>query len=433
MSTVVKKEVPCGGFDCHPDSPPDWQKCPFGELVEVNRDYPMERGREYPFLEMAAVKESFGGIIAYDTRALESSLSRFALNDTLFAKITPCAENGKIAFVDRLPSENGCGSTEFIVLSPRAGFDPFFVYSLASSPAVHSRAVSRMEGSTGRLRVTEETFKKWMWVSVPPDPNEQNRIAEALKAADDHVRALEEQLRKAERVALAVDQSHFAAGPHDVKFPYEYGTARTIQNGWEAKPLGKIADVTSGITLNQDREATENGVRYLTVINVHRGRIDLTEIRHLELRGNEPTTKRIAADDVMVIEGHASAAEIGRAALATEREEGMSFQNHLFRIRVFDRDEMRPRFLVRALNSARIRRHWAATANTSSGLNTINRTALRRLILPIPKPTEQELIIERLEAAEEAVTALRDQLTAARRVKQSLLQNLLTGKIRLKV
>jgi type I restriction enzyme S subunit len=197
--------------------------------------------------------------------------------------------------------------------------------------------------------------------------------------------------------------------------------------------LGKFADVTSGITLNQDREAADNGVRYLTVINVHRGRIDLTEVRYLEMRGNEAESKRIASGDVMVVEGHANSAEIGRAALATEREEGMSFQNHLFRVRVFDHEQMRPRFLVRALNSARVRRHWVATANTSSGLNTINRTALRRLILPVPKSKDQDAIIERFDAAEAVTTAIKAQLTAARRVKQALLQSLLTGKIRLKV
>lgn len=265
-----------------------------------------------------------------------------------------------------------------------------------------------------------------------PTRSEQVRIAQTLKAADDYIRALEEQIHTAERVAMALDQASFASGPHAVKFPYEYGTARTIPEDWDSMPLGKLADVTSGITLNQDREAADNGVRYLTVINVHRGRIDLTEVRHLEMRGNEAESKRIAPGDILVIEGHANSAEIGRAALATEREEGMSFQNHVFRIRVFDREQMRPRFLVRALNSARIRRHWVATANTSSGLNTINRTALRRLILPVPEPIEQEAIIGRLEAAEEVVTSLKTQLTAARRVKQSLLQNLLTGKIRLK-
>jgi type I restriction enzyme S subunit len=292
--------------------------------------------------------------------------------------------------------------------------------------------VEKLQHQTTQMRNLDLRDYLKVLVPVPADPAEQTRIAETLKAADDHIRAIEEQIRKAERVAVALDQEHFAASPHTVKFPYEYGTARTVSKGWTPEPLGKFADVTSGITLNQDREAGENGVRYLTVINVHRGRIDLTEVRHLELRGNEAETKRIAAGDVMVIEGHANSGEIGRAALATEREEGMSFQNHLFRVRVLDPEKVRPRFLVRALNSARIRRHWVATANTSSGLNTINRTALRRLIIPVPKPGEQDAIIERLEAAEEVVTALKSQLTAARRVKQSLLQNLLTGKIRLK-
>lgn len=292
--------------------------------------------------------------------------------------------------------------------------------------------VEKLQHQTTQMRNLDLRDYLKVLLPVPRDPEEQTRIAETLKAADDHIRVLEDQIRKAQRVAAALDQAHFAAGPHDVKFPYEYGTARTIPTGWDSMPLGKFADVTSGITLNQDREAADNGVRYLTVINVHRGRIDLTEVRHLEMRGREAETKRIAPGDIMVIEGHANSAEIGRAALATKREEGMSFQNHLFRIRVADTEQMRPRFLVRALNSARIRRHWVATANTSSGLNTINRTALRRLILPVPTPTEQDVIIEKLEAAEAVVTALRNQLTAARRVKQSLLQSLLTGKIRLK-
>ncbi|MGD0104061.1 MAG: restriction endonuclease subunit S, partial [Rhodopila sp.] len=115
---------------------------------------------------------------------------------------------------------------------------------------------------------------------IPP-PGEQTLIAKTLKAADDLFGALEEQIRKAERVAVALDQAHFAAGPHDVKFPYEYGTARTVPASCNSMPLGRFADVTSGITLNQDREAAENGVRYLTVINVHRGRIDLTQLPQL--------------------------------------------------------------------------------------------------------------------------------------------------------
>lgn len=294
-----------------------------------------------------------------------------------------------------------------------------------------SGQVTRVQHQTTQMRNLDLRDYLRLLIPFPPNPEEQTRIAETLKAADDHIRALEEQIRKAERLAIALGQFHFAVDSLAVKFPYEYGTERTIPRTWDAKRLGAFADITSGITLNQDREAAENGIRYLTVVNVYRGRIDLTEERHLELRGKESESKILASSDILVVEGHANPAEIGRAALVTEREAGMSFQNHLFRVRLENETEVRAKFLVRALNSERVRRHWVATSKTSSGLSTINRTALRRLVLPIPKPADQDFIVERLEAAEDLANALNTQLLAARRVKQSLLQNLLTGKIRL--
>jgi type I restriction enzyme S subunit len=89
----------------------------------------MKSGRDYPFVEMASVGEDFAGILRFDARPLEGSgLARFRVGDTLFAKITPCTQNGKVAFVGTLPDDVGLGSTEFIVLSPRLGTDPRFLY-----------------------------------------------------------------------------------------------------------------------------------------------------------------------------------------------------------------------------------------------------------------------------------------------------------------
>lgn len=291
--------------------------------------------------------------------------------------------------------------------------------------------VARVQHQTTQMRNLD--LRDYLRLRIPyPGKAEQLLIADAITEADRHIVAIEERLVAAQRLATALDQAHFAPGPHAVRFPYEYGTDRTIRGGWSAAPLKSIAEVSSGITLNQDREAANNGVRYLTVVNVYRGRIDLAEERYLELRGNEAETKVLSRNDVLVVEGHANAAEIGRAAIVSDREAGMSFQNHLFRVRLFNEYEVRARFLVRALNSQRVRRHWVATAKTSSGLSTINRTGLRRLVIPYPAPTEQDRIVDELEAAEAQVAAIDAQILAARRVKQSLLQNLLTGKVRLK-
>src|SRR5215211_4444553 len=87
-----------------------------------------------------------------------SSGARFENGDTLFARITPCLENGKTAFVQGLePGEVGSGSTEFIVLRGRH-VPPEFVYALARSSAFRDHAIKSMSGATGRQRVRETCF-----------------------------------------------------------------------------------------------------------------------------------------------------------------------------------------------------------------------------------------------------------------------------------
>jgi type I restriction enzyme S subunit len=89
--------------------------------------------------------------------------------------------------------------------------------------------------------------------------------------------------------------------------------------------------------------------------------------------------------------------------------------------------------LVYSLNSERVRRYWKAICNTSSGLNTINRRQLRRLeILKPPRP-EQEEIIELIEASKATIRSCEGKISALTALKKSLLQNLLTGKVRVRM
>ena len=80
-------------------------------------------------------------------------------------------------------------------------------------------------------------------------------------------------------------------------------------------PLKNLAAIGSGITLNQDRAAKGNGCRYLTVAHVQRGSISNDDPRYLELTVEERKTRLLESGDVLVVEGHASSMEIGRAAV----------------------------------------------------------------------------------------------------------------------
>lgn len=110
--------------------------------------------------------------------------SKFANSDTIMARITPCLENGKTAFVDILdPGEIAFGSTEFIVLRAKSGIsDPEFIYYLATSPAFRSVAIKSMVGSSGRQRVQQGVLEK-LELLVPP-LNVQHQIGTFLAQLD---------------------------------------------------------------------------------------------------------------------------------------------------------------------------------------------------------------------------------------------------------
>ena len=87
---------------------------------------------------------------------------RFTNGDTLLARITPCLENGKTAFIDFLDDgEVAFGSTEYIVLAPKNGTPPEMLYCLARYPAFVDYAVKNMNGSSGRQRVSAETVGQY--------------------------------------------------------------------------------------------------------------------------------------------------------------------------------------------------------------------------------------------------------------------------------
>ncbi|MDR0367753.1 MAG: restriction endonuclease subunit S [Bacteroidales bacterium] len=116
--------------------------------------------------------------------AAYTSGPKFRNGDTLLAKITPCLENGKTAFVDVLDdNEVAFGSSEFIVLREKQDIsDKEFVYYLAKSPAFRERAISCMEGTSGRKRVNDKTLKQQ--ILPVPDIATQRRIAALLSSLD---------------------------------------------------------------------------------------------------------------------------------------------------------------------------------------------------------------------------------------------------------
>ncbi|WP_405077228.1 restriction endonuclease subunit S [Limosilactobacillus reuteri] len=113
--------------------------------------------------------------------------SKFRNGDTLLARITPCLENGKTAFVNILgDDEIAYGSTEFYVLrAVKNKMDPYYLYYLTISKKFRNTMIKAMTGTSGRQRVPKEAVLEYL-MDVP-DFESQKKIGEKLKVIDDKI------------------------------------------------------------------------------------------------------------------------------------------------------------------------------------------------------------------------------------------------------
>ena len=147
--------------------PEGWGVAALPERIEVNPRRSLLKGRVAPYLPMANMPTHGHMPESVAVRPFGSGM-RFANGDTLVARITPCLENGKTAYVDFLTDDEiGWGSTEYIVLRPRSPLPNQFAYCLARSARFREFAIQNMSGTSGRQRVPATALRGFLMV-VPP-------------------------------------------------------------------------------------------------------------------------------------------------------------------------------------------------------------------------------------------------------------------------
>ncbi len=148
--------------------PEGWGLGSVTKIIEVNPTLSLKAGTLARYVDMALLPTSGPSVSGFISRETSSG-SRFQRGDTLVARITPCLENGKTALVDFLDDQEvGWGSTEFIVLRPRAPMSHVWPYLLARDDAFRAHLIAAMTGSSGRQRVPHSAVAAWE-MALPPD------------------------------------------------------------------------------------------------------------------------------------------------------------------------------------------------------------------------------------------------------------------------
>jgi len=218
------------------------------------------------FVEMAALSQNARDISAQDIeiRTAKAAGAHFQNGDTLLARITPCLENGKTALVRSLKADEiGEGSTEFIVLCGKEAGDNEFIYYLCRSPSFREFAISRMEGTSGRQRVSWQSIASFEFDCPAPDIRRAG--AALLTAVDDRIELLRQTNATLESIAQALFKSWFidfdpvrakAEGrePEGLDaamaalFPAEFEESALglIPKGWWPGRFGDLAELSKG-------------------------------------------------------------------------------------------------------------------------------------------------------------------------------------------
>ena len=185
--------------------PSGWKVVELTDLIEVNPKRPsLRKGESAPYVPMSSMPTSGHTPSQVSVRPFSSGM-RFVNGDTLLARITPCLENGKTAYVDFLKQgQVGWGSTEYIVLRPEPCLPFEFAYCLARSLEFRDFAIQSMTGTSGRQRVQPTAVGQFL---LPHPPEQIARMFGKL------VRPL------IERVRMGADESQNLTDLRDALLP----------------------------------------------------------------------------------------------------------------------------------------------------------------------------------------------------------------------
>ena len=450
--------------------PESWSSVPLADVVDFNPGIDKSKFRdddEVPFVPMPAVEAETGRI---DTSArrpfgeVKSGFTAFASGDVLFAKITPCMENGKMAVAPVLPHGIGFGTTEFHVLRPTEAVTAAWVYYFVSSAALRHEAQHQMTGAVGQKRVP----KRYLETKAFPLPplNEQRRIVEKIEtlfarldqgeAALRHTQTLlaryrQSVLKAAVTGALTADwraeNAHRLEHGRDLfarilqtrretwqgRGKYKEPTAPDttglpeLPEGWVWATVDMIGEVITGGTPPTSKKEVFYGgpIPFLKPTDLDQGDQIIFAREYLTQNGVEKS-RTVKRDAVLVT---SIGATTGKAGIS--RFEKAAFNQQINAISPYGQVALGDYLYWAVIEGGFQARIWQNAAATT--LPIINKSKFSRLAIALPSLDEQRIIIDRITRRVSECNALQrwcqTELIRSAALRQSILKDAFAGKL----
>ena len=281
-----------------------WRRVRLGDVIDFNPKETLKKNTMSKYVEMAQLQCFARNIIGYSFKEYKGG-TKFRNGDTLLARITPCLENGKTAFVDILEEDEvGFGSTEYIVLRKKEGYtDENYIFYLAISDLFRQIAIKSMTGTSGRQRVQTEVLKNSE--IVIPEVNIQKKIASILSLLDEKIELNRKINQNLEEIAQTLFKRWFIdfEFPNEEGKPYKSSGGKMIESelgeipeGWKIKNLLEVGDFINGLAMQKYRPLdTEDSLKVIKIKEMNSGFSKESELCSV----NIPDTYKVNFGDIL--------------------------------------------------------------------------------------------------------------------------------------
>ena len=340
------------------------------DICEINpRAEVLDDNTLVSFVAMPDVSED--GKINVDTyRAygeVKKGFTNFKEGDVLFAKITPCMENGKGALATGLENGLGFGSTEFHVLRPNAAIVlGEWLYYLTSWSAFRKDAEKHMTGSAGQKRVPKSFLENYE-VDVPPIDDQEyqvlqlNRIRKIIDARRQQLSALDDLIK--------------------ARFVEMFGTYPSNEKGW---PTGTIRDLVTEVRYGSSRKAAEGNsgkYPYLRMNNItYSGELDLSDTKTIDIPDEELDKCTVSRGDLLF--NRTNSKELVGKTCVYNRDELMVLAGFVVRVRL--NKKALPEFVSAFMNTSFSKQMLLGMCKAAIGQANINAQELQNIGIYIP-------------------------------------------------
>jgi type I restriction enzyme, S subunit len=417
---------------------------PLSSIVEINPRAILPSGLSpndhVSFIPMGDVSES-GQWTTKQTRALRSvraGFTAFESGDVLFAKITPCMENGKGAHALELENGIGFGSTEFHVLRAKPGNSSRFVFQLSQWRKLRKAAESKMVGSAGQKRVPRSFFDNYLLTHL--DGREQNSIATILDSIDTAIRETEAIIVKLKAVKQRLLHDLLTRGidangelrPPQAEAPHLYKESPLgwIPKEWDAVKLAAlVSSIGQGWSPDcESRPADSGSWGVLKTTAITWAGYSDQESKALPPIFKARSDLEVKAEDILITRA-GPASRVGVVAYVESSREKLMISDKMYRMRTLPTEL--PAYIALALSSQVVQTELGrALSGMAESQTNISQAIVKELLVLRPLFEEQSAIVDRVRASEDRIREEDESLEKLKAFKAGLMDDLLTGRVR---